>query len=97
MNTTTIEILGHVSERPLTPGEMAQPVAGKTRTACRESESRLWKLTSTAISPVQRGFESSLFLIASSFGIGATVYGMGQLVAFIHSDSLVHTVTALLR
>ena len=97
MNTTTVEILGHVSERPLTPRRMAQPVAGKTRTARHESESRLWKLTSTAISPVNRGFETGLFLIASSFGIGATVYGMGQLVAFIHSDSLVQTVTALLR
>ena len=97
MKTTTIEVLGHVSERPLSPRRMAKPVAGKTRTACRESESCLWKLTSTAISPVKRGFESGLFLIASSFGIGATVYGMGQLVAFIHSDSLVHTVTALLR
>jgi len=97
MNTTTIEILGHVSERPLTPRRMAQPVAGKTRAACRESESRLWKLTSRAISPVKRGFESMLLLIASSFGIGMTVYGMGQLVAFIHSDSLVDTVTALLR
>jgi hypothetical protein len=97
MNTTTIETLGHGSERPLTPRGMAQAVAGQTRTACREVESRLWKLTSTAISPVKQGFESSLFLIASSFGIGATLYGMGQLVGFIHSDSLVHTVTALLR
>ena len=97
MNTTAIEILGHVSERPLTPRRTPQPVAGTTRTACHESESRLWKLNSTAISPVKRGFESGLFLIASSFGIGATVYGLGQLVAFVHSDSLLHTVTALLR
>lgn len=97
MNSTTIEILAHVSERPLALRKTAQPIARKTRTACRESEPRLWKLTSTAISPVKRGFESSLFLIASSFGLGATVYGMGQLVVFIHSDSLVHTVTALLH
>jgi hypothetical protein len=99
MNSTFIKILGHVSERPLAPCGIAQPAAGKTRTACRkcEPEARLWKLTSTAISPVKQGFETSLFLIASSFGIGAMVYGMGQLVAFVHSDSLEHTITALLR
>jgi hypothetical protein len=97
MNSTIIEILGHASERPSAPRRMAQPLAGKTRSACRKSDSRLWKITSTAISPVKRGFETSLFLIAGSFGIGATAYGMGQVLTFIHSDSLVHTVTALLR
>jgi|ERR1700738_1037438 hypothetical protein len=99
MNSTTIEMLGRVSERPLPPRRKAQPFAIKTRTTCGKSEpeSRLWKVTSTVISPVKRGFESGLFLIASSFGIGATVYGMDQLVAFIHSDSLARTITALLR
>jgi hypothetical protein len=49
------------------------------------------------MAPVKQGFETGMLLIAGSFGIGATVYGMGQLVAFIHSDSLVNTITALLR
>ncbi len=99
MESIIIGTLRHASTRALTPPGMAQPVVGQTPTACAksESESRLWKLTSTAISPVKQGFETGLFLIASSFGIGATVYGMGQLVAFIHSDSLAHTVKALLR
>jgi hypothetical protein len=60
-------------------------------------ESRLWKLSSTALSPVKRRFETGLFLIAGSLGIGATVYGMHQLIAFFHSDSLTQTITALLH
>jgi hypothetical protein len=97
MNSTFIEVLEHVSERSLTRRRKAPPFAIKTRTTCgnSEPESRLWKLT--AISPVKQLFETSLFLVASSFGIGTTLYGMGQLVAFIHSDSLAHTITALLR
>jgi hypothetical protein len=95
MNSIFIEVLGHLPERSLTPRRKAWPFAIKTRNACGKSESRLWKVT--AISRVEQGFETGLFLIAGSFGIGATVYGMSQLVAFIHSDSLVHTITTLLR
>jgi hypothetical protein len=60
-------------------------------------ESRLWKLSSTALSPVKRRFETGLFLIAGSLGIGATVYGMHQLIAFFHRDCLTQTITALLH
>jgi hypothetical protein len=97
MNSTFIEVLEHVSERSLTRRRKAPPFAIKTRTTCgrSEAESCLWKVT--AISPVKQAFETSLFLVASSFGIGTTVYGIGQLVAFIHSDSLAHTIAALLR
>jgi hypothetical protein len=97
MNSTFIEVLEHVSERSLPRRRKAPPFAIKTRTTCGKSEpeSRLWKVT--FVSPVKQAFETSLFLIAGAFGIGTTVYGMGQLVAFIHSDSLAHTITALLR
>jgi hypothetical protein len=76
---------------------MTQPFAVIARTNCSNSESRLFKVTSTTMAPMKQGFETGMLLIAGSFGIGATVYGMGQLVAFIHSDSLVNTITALLR
>jgi hypothetical protein len=97
MNSIILETFRHPSARSLTPRRKAQCVAGKTQTAGGKSEpeSRLWKLTSTVISAVTRGFENSLFLIASLAVIGVTVYSIDQLVAFIHSDALVHAITAL--
>ena len=87
------------SASPRTLHRTAQPRAGEIRAISfnSEPESRLWKLSSTALSPVKRGLETGLFLIAGLVGIGAVVYGLGHLLAFIHSDSLTRTVTALLQ
>jgi hypothetical protein len=97
MNSIILETFRHPSARSLTPRRKAQCVTGKTRTTGGKSgpESRLWKLTSTVISPVKPGSETSLFLIASLAGIGAIIYSIDQLVTFIHSDALAHAITAL--
>jgi hypothetical protein len=97
MNSIILETFRHISARSLTPRRKARCVAGKTRIAGgkSEQESRLWKLTLAAISPVTRGFEPSLFLMASLAGIGATVYSIDQLIAFIQSDALARAITAL--
>ena len=95
MKDSVIETLELPSTRPRT----AQPLAGKVRVISyiSEPEAALWKLTSTARSPVKQGLEIGLFLIIAVSGIGAAVYGIAQLVAFIHSDSLTRTVTGLLQ
>jgi hypothetical protein len=86
-------------ELPSTRPQTAQPLAGKGRVISyiSEPETPVWKLTSTALSPVKQGLEIGLFLIIAVSGIGAAVYGIAHLVAFIHSDSLTRTITGLLH
>jgi hypothetical protein len=95
MNDSVIETLDLTATSPRT----AQPLAGKIRVISyvSEPETPLWKLTSTTLSPVNRGLETGLFLVIAVSGIGATVYGIAHLVAFIHSDSLTRTITGLLQ
>jgi len=95
MKDSVIETLELTSTRPRT----AQLLAGKGNVISyiSEPEIPLWKLTSPALSPVKRGLETALFLIIAVSGIGATVYGIAHLVAFIHSDSLTRTITGLLQ
>ncbi|MBV8225598.1 MAG: hypothetical protein JO232_10460 [Verrucomicrobia bacterium] len=95
MNDSVIETL----ELTSTKRQAAKPLAGKGRVISyiSEPETPLWKLTSPASSPVKRGLETALFLIIAVSGIGAVVYGIAHLVAFIHSDSLTRTVTGLLQ
>jgi hypothetical protein len=97
MNSIILETFRHSSVRSLTPRRKAQCVAGKIRIAGGkpEQESRLWKLALAAKSPVTRRLELSLFLMTSLAGIGATVYSIAQLIAFIQSDALAHAITAL--
>ncbi|MBV8227550.1 MAG: hypothetical protein JO232_20425 [Verrucomicrobia bacterium] len=96
MKNSALEL---TSARPLTRHRTAQSRAGKIRAISfnSEPESRPWKLSSTALSPVKRGLETGLFLIAGLVGIGAVVYGLGRLIEFMNSDSLTRTVTALLQ
>ncbi|MBV8414452.1 MAG: hypothetical protein JO251_04495 [Verrucomicrobia bacterium] len=99
MKESVIETLELTLTRPRTPRGTAQPLAGKGSVISyiSEPETPLWKLTSPALSPAKRGLETALFLIIAVSGIGAVVYGIAHLVAFIHSDSLTRTVTGLLQ
>jgi hypothetical protein len=99
MYSTEIQSLEHLSAFPPTLRRMTRTVAGNARTVRDKSkpEPRLWKLTSTVASPLERGIETGLFLIVSSLGLGVTINSVCQFVTFFHNDSLTQTVSALLR
>jgi hypothetical protein len=99
MYSTEIQSLEHPSAFPQTLRRMTRTVAGNARTACEKSkpEPRLWKLTSSVASPLNRRIETGLYLIVSSLGLGVTIYSVSQFVTFFHNDSLTQTVSALLR
>jgi hypothetical protein len=99
MKDSVIETLELTSTRPRTPRGTAQLLAGKGSVISyiSEPETPVWKLTWTALSSVKQGLEIGLFLIIAVSGIGAAVYAIAHLVAFIRSDSLTRTITGLLQ
>jgi hypothetical protein len=99
MHTTKTLILGEISPYPPTPRNLTQPVAKNVRTANGKAEPdpRLWKLTSTAYSPLRQQIETGLILFISASGIGVTAYCLGQVFSFFHNDAFLQTVTSLLH
>jgi hypothetical protein len=99
MNSIDIVTLGDIPASPLTSRRISWTDAGNAQTVGDESltEARLWKLISTVHSPLQRGIETSLFMIISSLGFGLTLYSIDQFATFFHNDSLTHAIASLLR
>jgi hypothetical protein len=93
MNSIILETFRRPFPSSLKPRRKAQTIASKTLAADGKfaQKSRLWRLTS----PIEQRLEISLFLILSLAGIGATIYSIYQLLAFIQSDALAHAMTAL--
>jgi len=99
MHTVKTLILGKISFYPPTPRNLTQPVVKNVRTANGKAEPdpRLWKLTSTAYSPLSREIETGLILFISASGIGLTAYCLGQVFSFFQNDAFLQTVTSLLH